>query len=61
MRTPNEYWENSIKLYLFNLNSSETTDYLEVAQNWGDAGDYLEKYSVLKTLILQLIKKLVGC
>ena len=57
MRTPYEYWESSVKLYLFDLKSSKTTDYLEVAQNWGDAGDYSEKYSTLENLNIITFKK----
>ena len=57
IRTPYEYWESSIKLYLFDLNNSKTSDYIEVAQNWGDAGDYLEKYSILENLNFITYKK----
>ncbi|PIV17672.1 MAG: hypothetical protein COS42_03570 [Flavobacteriales bacterium CG03_land_8_20_14_0_80_35_15] len=57
MRTPNEYWENSIKFYLFDLKKSQTIDYLEVAQKWSDAGDYSEKYSIFnKNLIITYTK-----
>jgi len=57
MRTPYEYWESSVKLYIFDLKSSKTIDYLEVAQNWGDAGDYLEKHSTLENLNIITFKK----
>jgi hypothetical protein len=57
MRTPYEYWESSIKFYLFDLKSLKTTDFIEVAQNWGDAGDYLEKYSKLEKLNIMTYKK----
>lgn len=57
LRTPYEYWESSIKFYLFNVQKSKTTDYIEVAQNWGDAGDFMEKYSVLNGLSFALYKK----
>mgnify|MGYP006186666755 CR=1 FL=1 len=57
MRTPYEYWESSVKLYLFDLNSTKTTDYIEAAQNWGDAGDYLEKHSILENLNIKTYKE----
>ena len=57
LRTPYEYWESSVKFYLFNLKKSITTDFIEVAQKYGDAGDYIEKHSVLNGLNFALYEK----
>lgn len=46
-RTPSEYVPSSIKLFVFNKVKDEITNYVELAESWGDAGDVLEKTSWL--------------
>lgn len=46
-RTPSEYVPSSIKLFVFNTVKDEITNYVELAESWGDAGDVLEKTSWL--------------
>jgi hypothetical protein len=46
-RTPSEYVPSSIKLFVFNKLKDEITNYIELAESWGDAGDALEKTSWL--------------
>lgn len=42
-RTPSEYEPSSMKLFFFDLKKDAITGYIELAETWGDAGDYLEK------------------
>lgn len=46
-RTPSEYVPSSIKLFVFDKVKDEITNYVELAESWGDAGDVLEKTSWL--------------
>jgi hypothetical protein len=46
-RTPSEYEPSSIKLFLFDIRKDTITDYLELAEFWGDAGDVVNKTSWL--------------
>jgi hypothetical protein len=47
MRTPSEYWESSVKIYLLNTRTQKTFDKYEAAESWGDAGDVMIKTSWL--------------
>ncbi|MCX6183321.1 MAG: hypothetical protein NT150_15515 [Bacteroidetes bacterium] len=47
LRTPGEYWESKIKLYVFDSLLQRNIASLEVAENWGDAGDSMSKISYL--------------
>jgi len=42
-RTPSEYISSSIKLFLFDKKADAITNYFELADQWGDAGDALDK------------------
>ena len=42
-RTPSEYVPSSIKLFLFDRAKDTITSYIELAESWGDAGDYMTK------------------
>lgn len=42
-RTPSEYESSSMKLFFFDLKKDAITDYFELGETWGDAGDYMEK------------------
>lgn len=44
-RTPSEYVPSSIKLFLFNTTQNKIESYFELADVWGDAGDYVRKDS----------------
>jgi len=46
-RTPSTYEPSSIKLLLFNKQSDSITDFFELAETFGDAGDFAEKKSWL--------------
>jgi hypothetical protein len=46
-RTPSEYMPSSIKLFFFNEVKNSIVTYLELAENWGDAGDMYTKDSWL--------------
>jgi hypothetical protein len=46
-RTPSEYVPSSIKLFVYSKEKDEITNYIELAESWGDAGDVLEKTSWL--------------
>jgi hypothetical protein len=46
-RTPSEYEASSIKLFFFDLKKDTITNYIELGQSWGDAGDYMELRSWL--------------
>lgn len=46
-RTPSEYVPASIKLFYFDKIKDSITSYLELADSWGDAGDYMSKDSWL--------------
>lgn len=46
-RTPSEYVPSSIKLFYFDKIKDSITSYLELAETWGDAGDYMSKDSWL--------------
>lgn len=46
-RTPGEYVPSSIKMFLFNIEQNKIESYLELADVWGDAGDYVRKDSWL--------------
>ena len=39
-RTPAEYYPSSIKLFYYNITLDSITNYIQLADNWGDAGDY---------------------
>ncbi|HRI59069.1 MAG TPA: hypothetical protein PK228_05090, partial [Saprospiraceae bacterium] len=47
LRTPSDYWESSIRIYLFDIQSGKTIQDLEVGEEWGDAGDSLSKCALL--------------
>jgi hypothetical protein len=42
-RTPSEYESSSILLFFFDKVKDSITSYLDIAQNWGDAGDVMYK------------------
>ncbi len=42
-RTPDWYAPSSIKLFYFDRQRDTITSYVELAQNWGDAGDFQRK------------------
>lgn len=46
-RTPGEYAPTSIKLFRYDNLKDSLTDYIELADNWGDAGDWMIKQSWL--------------
>lgn len=46
-RTPSTYEPSSIKLLLFDKQKDSITDYIELAETFGDAGDFAEKTSWL--------------
>lgn len=46
-RTPSTYEPSSIKLLIFDKQRDSITDYMELAETFGDAGDYAEKISWL--------------
>jgi hypothetical protein len=46
-RTPSDYEPSSIKLFFFDLKKDTITNYIELGESWGDAGDYLELKSWL--------------
>jgi hypothetical protein len=46
-RTPSEYEPSSIKLFLWDRRKDSLTAYIELGENWGDAGDYMRKKSWL--------------
>jgi hypothetical protein len=39
-RTPGEYVSSSIKLFIYQKSLDKITDYTELADSWGDAGDW---------------------
>ena len=45
VRTPSMYVSSSIKLFVYNKNSDRISNYIELAESWGDAGDAIEKTS----------------
>ncbi|MFM7022609.1 MAG: hypothetical protein ACKOXB_06485 [Flavobacteriales bacterium] len=47
MRTPGEYWESTIELFVFDSLAQKNIAHLEVAESWGDAGDSMVKRSYL--------------
>jgi hypothetical protein len=47
VRTPSEYESSSIKMFLWDRRKDSLTSYIELAENWGDAGDYMTKTSWL--------------
>lgn len=47
LRTPSDYWESSIRIYLFDNQTGKTFRDLEVGESWGDAGDSLIKFALL--------------
>lgn len=47
VRTPSEYESSSIKMFLWDRRKDSLTSYIELGENWGDAGDYLSKTSWL--------------
>jgi len=47
VRTPSEYESSSIKMFLWNRRKDSLTSYIELGENWGDAGDYMKKTSWL--------------
>jgi hypothetical protein len=46
-RTPSEYEPSSIKLFFFDIKKDSITNYIELGERWGDAGDYMELNSWL--------------
>lgn len=44
-RTPSEYWPTSLKLFVYDKNKDKITNYTEIGESWGDAGDRLIKKS----------------
>ena len=44
-RTPSMYVPSSIKLFIYNKTKDNISEYIELAENWGDAGDSMEKTS----------------
>ena len=49
VRAPAMYVSSSIKLFIYDLNTNKLTESLELAENWGDAGDSMIKTSWLYT------------
>lgn len=49
MRTPSEYMASSIKLFILDKQKDSITDYIELAEIIGDAGDVTDKRSWLFT------------
>lgn len=41
-RTPSEYVPSSIKLFFFDIKKDTFTNYIELGESWGDAGDFAE-------------------
>ena len=49
-RTPSMYVPSSIKLFIYNKIEDNISEYIELAESWGDAGDSTEKKSwIIKT------------
>ncbi|MCS3800068.1 hypothetical protein [Niastella sp. OAS944] len=46
-RTPSEYVPSSIKLFFFDLKKDTITNYIELGETWGDAGDFMQLNSWL--------------
>lgn len=46
-RTPAEYAPTSIKLFIYDRRKDSLTSYIELGENFGDAGDYMTKSSWL--------------
>jgi hypothetical protein len=46
-RTPSEYVASSIKLFFFDIKRDTITNYIELGETWGDAGDFVELNSWL--------------
>lgn len=46
-RTPSDYVSSSIKLFIYDKKKDSLTSYVEIAESWGDAGDYMTKNSWL--------------
>lgn len=46
-RTPSEYVASSIKLFIYDKRNDSLTSYIELAETWGDAGDWMVKNSWL--------------
>lgn len=46
-RTPSMYVPSSLKLFFFDKAKDSITSYVELAETWGDAGDYMQKDSWL--------------
>ena len=46
-RTPSTYEPSSVKLLIFDKQKDSVTDFVELAETFGDAGDYAEKTSWL--------------
>lgn len=44
-RTPSMYVPSSIKLFIYNKTEDNISEYIELAESWGDAGDSMEKTS----------------
>ena len=42
-RSPSAYVASSIKLFVFDTEKDSITNYAELAENWGDAGDFVNK------------------
>lgn len=40
-RTPSEYVPSSVKLFFFDIKKDTITNYIELGENWGDAGDFV--------------------
>jgi hypothetical protein len=40
-RTPSEYVPSSIKLFFFDIKKDTFTNYIELGESWGDAGDFV--------------------
>jgi hypothetical protein len=47
VRTPSMYVPSSIKLFVFDKITDNISEYIELAESWGDAGDAIEKTSWL--------------
>lgn len=43
VRTPSMYVPSSIKLFVFDKITDNISEYIELAESWGDAGDAIEK------------------
>jgi hypothetical protein len=46
-RTPSDYEPSSIKLFIYDKRNDSLTSYIEIAERWGDEGDYMVKNSWL--------------